>query len=313
MRKLRISDNRKSWQHFRKLALLCVLPVLTIFLLFLVSYFSGRERLTLDGVERVYYIHLPKTYSSTQAYPVVLVFHMRQGTAWMMEQITHFNRLADQNEFIVVYPDGFDRSWADGSQRYAADKAGIDDVQFVKTLLAELEDQYAVDSQRIYVSGFSNGGFFVHRLGCELAPQIAAIATVSGVFAEDVLHHCDPQSGPAVLMIHGRADQDLAWAGKPPDLAPVPDSLDKWLEINRCREEPVVETFDAKDDGTSIVRSNYFGCQGEADIVFYEIVGGGHKWPGGNKFWQYWLSGNNSAEIDASALIWEFFEGKTNE
>jgi poly(3-hydroxybutyrate) depolymerase len=49
------------------------------------------------------------------------------------------------------------------------------------------------------------------------------------------------------------------------------------------------------------------GYSTHAEVIFHTIEGGGHKWLGGQPFWQFWLSGNRSREFDASELIWEFF------
>lgn len=257
--------------------------------------------------KRTYHIHVPETY------PLVFVFHMRMGNAWMMQKITHFNRLANQNQFIVVYPDGFRRSWADGSQRYEADQAGIDDNLFMRILLSSLQEQFYIDEMGIFAAGFSNGGFLVHRIGCELSSQITVIATVSAVFAENVLQECNPERKISVLMMHGSAERDMGWEGKYPDLASVPATLEKWLDINQCSDQAAIERYDTADDETKIEILRYSDCEPEVEVIFYKIEGGGYKWPSGNRLWQYWLSGNYSEEIDASAVIWEFFETKTND
>ena len=68
----------------------------------------------VDGRERAYHIYVPSSYEETEPTPLLLVFHMRAGTAWLMQEISGFNRLARREGFIVVYPDGYERSWADG-------------------------------------------------------------------------------------------------------------------------------------------------------------------------------------------------------
>jgi polyhydroxybutyrate depolymerase len=288
---------------------------LTIVVLFLAlvgalvaSILSGRESIVVDGRERVYYIHLPQMYDGSEPTPLLLAFHMRLGTAWMMREITQFNRVADREGFIVVYPEGSGRSWADGSQRYGADKAGVDDVRFVEALLARLEERYSVDADRVYAAGFSNGGFFAQRLGCELSEKIAAIATVSAVLPVEVLERCAPAGTVPVLMMHGSADMDMPWEGWPPELASVPDTVEKWLEVNGCSPSPTVELSDPADDATTLRLETYTECRDAAAVLLYTIEGGGHKWPGASNVLQYWLSGNLSQDIEASSAVWEFFE-----
>ena len=299
----------RFWRAFRFSALAIIVPFLITVLVITISYYKDRHTILVDGQPRHYHLHVPSSYDETQPIPLLLVFHMRQGTAWLMQEITRFNRLADMENFIVVYPDGYQRSWADGSQRYEADGAGIDDVKFVSSLLTELSEGYTLDEARIYVAGFSNGGFLAHRLGCELSEQLAAIATVSAVFPVDIMEACDPKKGMPVLMMHGTQDLDLVWGGVPSALASVPETVQTWLRINQCEANPAVSTFDNQNDGARIIREAYLACANQAEVIFYTIEGGGHTWPGGQPLWQFWLSGNRSTEIDASQQIWEFFAG----
>ena len=80
-------------------------------------------------------------------------------------------KVSDEHDFLVVYPDGLDRSWADGRGGTPADRNGVDDVKFLSALIDELEDEYKVDHTRIYATGMSNGGFMSGRLACELSEQ----------------------------------------------------------------------------------------------------------------------------------------------
>lgn len=305
---MKFSDSSKTWQRFRLVAIPTVIFFVIVCVAFLVSFFKGRETIVVDGLERTYYIHLPSSYDEETPYPLLMVFHMRIGNAWIMRDVTQFNELANQEGFIVIYPDGYRRSWADGSQRYEADQAGIDDLLFVQTLLASLSSRFSIDERRIYATGFSNGGFFAQRLGCELSEQIRAVATVGAVLPEAVLESCEPSRAVPMLMIHGRADQDMPWEGKPPQLASVSRTVQNWVDINRCSPTPAVELFDPVNDATQVKQETYSGCQNDADVILYTIEEGGHKWPGGSNRLQYWLSGNRSQDIDATTEIWAFFE-----
>ena len=51
----------------------------------------------------------------------------------------------------------------------------------------------------------------------------------------------------------------------------------------------------------------YSGCHRDADVVFYTIADGGHTWPGGSPL-PGWIAGKTSQEIDATQLMWEFFQ-----
>ena len=138
------------------------------------NYGTGgyRESIRTAGRRvRTYNMHLPTGFSATRKYPLVLVFHGGFGTGGLIERGTRFDEEADARGFIAVYPDGIDESWNDGRDAANAD---IDDIGFVRQLIASLETRLPIDPKRIYATGASNGGMFVQRLGCELADTLAA-------------------------------------------------------------------------------------------------------------------------------------------
>ncbi len=90
-----------------------------------ISYRTGTIR--VDGLDRKYRVYVPSSYRETESMPLVLALHMLTGSGRTMQWITHFNAIAEQQGFIVVYPDGYKASWAEGSNLYAADQAHIDD------------------------------------------------------------------------------------------------------------------------------------------------------------------------------------------
>lgn len=128
-------------------------------------------------MKREYILHLPKNYGS-ESLPLVMVFHGGGGTADQIKDHTKFNKLADKENFIVVYPNSVDKNWNDGR---IGDKLPMDrdDVKFINMLLDTLIANYKVNSKRIFSTGISNGGFFSFYLALKLSDRILAIAPVT--------------------------------------------------------------------------------------------------------------------------------------
>ena len=80
-------------------------------------------------------------------------------------------------------------------------------------LVTFVSQRFKIDARRIYASGFSNGGFFVHRLGCERSTRFAAIASVAGEMAPALEKVCAPQAPVAVMTIHGTEDPIVPYTG----------------------------------------------------------------------------------------------------
>jgi polyhydroxybutyrate depolymerase len=148
--------------------------------------------LQVDGRERTYTYHAPSGYDGTHRVPLVLALHGRLGQGSGEERLSHLDRTSDEHGFLAVYPDGLDRSWADGRGGTSSDRKGVDDVKFLSNLIDRMEHDYKVDASRIYATGMSKGGFMSGRLGCEMSNRITAVAIVAASLSETVAANCHP-------------------------------------------------------------------------------------------------------------------------
>ena len=270
---------------------------------------TGRESIIVNGMEREYRVHLPKGFDPAKPFPLVLAFHMLGGNSRQMEWLSHMNKVADEHGFIVVYPDGYKNSWADGSGLFAADQEKIDDVAFTSELIDEMTDLYNIDGKRVYATGFSNGGFLTHRLACEIPDRLAAVATVGATLPKDVLPECEPVESISVMMINGTDDYSVKWDGSE-DFASVTETTSKWALLEECsKDAQITDEPDVVDDDTEVNIESYQECLDNVEVRLYIIKGGGHTWPQGNQLVQLGglFTGKISQEIDTSQEIWAFF------
>lgn len=307
-----------------------------IVILFLVSVSSWAQRtrvdkpygslfgeISYDGHKRAYLIHLPPSYLETRPTPLVIALHGSRGSGRKMEELSGLSRQSDKSDFIVVYPDAIERNWNDGRnvQKYFSHREKIDDVGFVSALIDALGREFNVDHRRIYVTGVSNGALMTHRLACEMADKIAAIAPVIGAMPENMVKQCSPAKPIPLLMINGTKDPFVPWNGgyiqvrgeKRGKILSVPDTVSFWISHNSCSSKPriVMEPDLDSNDGTRVRKIAYEGCNEGAAILLYEIQGGGHTWPRGQKYLPEFLIGKTSQDIDGAEIIWEFFRKYT--
>ncbi len=278
---------------------------------------AEQQQLIVDDATRSYHIYKP-TQSATKGLPLMIVMHGGLGNAESMEEITGMNEVANKGQFVVAYPEGTGgrfavmkdkRTWNAGNCCGPAQKANVDDVKFIKTMIQDIENKYAIDSARIYVAGHSNGGMMAYRLACETPDKIAAIISVSGTLAID---RCEGANNIPVLEIHGDADENVPLAGgrgKGPagvNYRSVADSLAIMMKIRQCK--PPTQTSSAG------VEKTVYSCSQGAPVHLVVIAGGTHSWPGGsgrrsneahgfstsNEAWQFaknFSKAHNSAKI----------------
>jgi polyhydroxybutyrate depolymerase len=267
-----------------------------------------RRTLRMDGVSRGYLMYLPSTYRAGRPVPLVLVFHGGGGRASGIAPHTGFSRLAEQEGFVVVYPDGLEGRWNDG-RGYAATH---DDVGFVRVLLDTLERELSIDPRRVYATGISNGAIFSYRLACDLPGVFAAVAPVAGAMPVDLAPSCRHTEPVSVLAMQGTADPLMPYAGggvgrRPGRVLSAEQSVDFWATLDGCAE-PALVTAEADltpDDGTRVRRTIFNGCRDRRSVELYTVEGGGHTWPGGPPVGG--SVGRVSRDIDATPVIWSFF------
>ena len=270
---------------------------------------DGMGKLDSGGHERTFRFHLPP--KGREKPPLVLALHGHGGDAEEFERVTHLSKIADDDGFVVVYPNGFKKSWADARGTSDASVAGIDDVAFLSALIDKQIAELGADASKVVVIGFSNGAMMAQRVGCELAGKVTAIAPVSGTFALDYAPKCAPAKPLTVIEFHGDADDVVPFAGGdlPGKVAgkmlSAPASAARWAELDHCTATPV--TTDEPDvdpkDGTKAKRSTFSGCAQGSKVVFFTIENGGHKWPVGPDGNPAHEGDHISHDVDAGRVI----------
>lgn len=247
----------------------------------------------VNGAARSFRLHVPAAYNN-QPTPLVLNFHGYGSNATQEERLSAMSLKANQEGFIVAYPEGSGNPQHWGVGMGAEGQADLD---FVRALIAELAKSYTIDSSRIYATGLSNGAEFSALLACDMADQIAAVASVAGGYFRAEL--CSPARPVAIMEFHGTSDQILPYEGIPNVLLSVPEGLERWAARNGCAADSTVIYNKGEVKG-----EEWGNCRGNADVVLYVVDGGGHSWPGSAIMPRV----ITTQDVNATDVMWEFFK-----
>jgi len=258
-----------------------------------------------SGQERAYLLYVPASYDPTAPTPLVISLHGAMSWPAMQRDLTGWNRLADREGLIVVYPSGTGTGVKTWYMKGSADPAHMPDVMYISALIDTLEATYHIDPKRIYLNGMSNGGGMAFVLSCTLSDRIAAIGVVSAAQSLP-WSWCPDSTAVPMIAFHGTADPIVPYAGGKVAIAPQPFPsvsawVSSWAARNRCDPEAVDSAV-----ATGVTRTEYRGCAHDATVALYTIQGGGHQWPGGKPL-PKWLVGSWSAGVDATNRMWAFF------
>lgn len=298
---------------------ICLLLV-HLFALFSITYAAGdiNGKITVAGLEREYILHLPKNYGS-EPLPLVMVFHGGGGTAEQIKDHTKFSKLADKENFIVVYPNSVDKNWNDGR---IGDKLPMDrdDVKFIQMMLDTLQASYKINSKRIFSTGISNGGFFSFYLAHKLSDRILGIAPVAANIPENLKESFTLTSPVSLLLINGTKDPLVKYdggsvgfwedeGGSRGSSISTDWTIKIWQENNSCQQSSKIEEMDNnEDDGCKAEKTTYYKCKDGSKVVLIKIVGGGHTWPGASQYLPKLIVGAVCKDFNATEIIWEFFK-----
>ena len=246
---------------------------------------------TASGTLRTYLVYIPSTYSVSTRTPLILSYHGASATSQGQEGLTGFSTTQYNTDTIVVYPQGINGYW----QGAPYSTAGVDDVAFTTQLLANLSATYCVDPNRVYASGFSNGGGFVGTLACDPAASLlfAAYGVHSGAFYPNVTYtaSCDPTSvsyqypsclpGRAhipIIEFHGYNDTQIPYFGGAHNNQCLP-TIPHWATAWAAREGyPTTNVTTNLGSGNFQYQFGTSAAGAPGVITHYEIFGLGHSW-----------------------------------
>ncbi|MCW5636135.1 MAG: prolyl oligopeptidase family serine peptidase [Rubrivivax sp.] len=270
------------------------------------------------GHSRRVLVHVPARLDAARPAPLVLALHGGGGHAEFMTDDARYGlvRKAEAAGFVVAFPNGFSRfprgrlaTWNAGGCCGLARDRGVDDVGFLRAVVAQVQQRAAVDAKRVFATGMSNGGMMSHRLACDAADLFRAVAAVAGT---DATFDCRPARPVAVLQIHARNDTHVRFEGgagpdafrdstKVMDFVSVPETMARWVRRNRCTEPPR-RTLQREGAWCEV----HAGCAGGVTVQLCVTEDGGHSWPGADTV----RRGKEGASraLSANDVIWEFFE-----
>ena len=134
-------------------------------------------RWQVEGEVREAIVYAPDAPQGDEKVPLVFSFHGRGDN---MQNFQYTNVHVEWPEAIVVYFQGLSTGGGLAGWQAGRGADGDRDLKLVDVALASLRETYNVDDDRVYATGFSNGGMFTYLLWAERPGVFAAYAPVAG-------------------------------------------------------------------------------------------------------------------------------------
>ena len=269
---------------------------------------KAESTVNVDGIERNYTEHLP----NTKEYDLVIGLHGGGGSIKSFEGYSQLTELQENSDtYGVVYLEGIDKHWNDGRKEL---NSSVDDVAFIEKIIKK----YRADgAQKVYVVGMSNGGLMAQRAACDLDKLIDGIGIVGATQSTYIQTHCSKDASPMdAVFIFGTEDSAFIKSGEivnplnPSEVRghhiQIIPTIEYWTKRNQCLGLLAEKaTFDDQDDSTIVHQYDIAPCS--AKVRYFEVEGGGHRWPNPDAYNLLPKLGYVSHEISAGEQIVNFF------
>jgi polyhydroxybutyrate depolymerase len=295
--------------------------------------FAYSFRLSFDHRDRSYLLHVPPAAAGGKPLPLVLNLAGATQNGVLEELQTGMDQSADQNGYLVAYPNGTRIStvltpdpvakqaqygWNAGQCCGLPVTDKVNDVGFLLKVITDIAARTPVNLRRVYATGISNGGMMAYALAAQASEHFAAISSVSGQVEIPTIH---PTRAVPTLEFHSVDDPIALFDGvknKNPKLTlSVMEGIDQWVRADGCSSKPrvgktIVGTGPVSSGETATLIT-YGRCRSGAEVALWRFTGSGHVWPGAPynlgpmSTWVLGGVGRGTVLVNANETMWRFF------
>ncbi|MDX1607769.1 MAG: PHB depolymerase family esterase [Candidatus Spechtbacterales bacterium] len=253
--------------------------------------------INIDGNERHYRIF--NASSGGEERPLVVLLHGFKDRAEWVGAYSGFNILAKEESFTLLLPQGFGLSWNAEVCCGPAFQRDMKDSKFIIELTTKIAEEYAIDNEKIYIVGFSNGGLMAQKIISE-EPKIfsAAAVLMSGAGSELAILDISGATAP-IMLINGDSDKYIALredveVEEAFSLTSVEETIGMWTKHYGA------ELTSTRKSG--VYREQVYKNGEEVKVLHRLYFNQGHRWPQ-RRLWSF------DYRVPGSTTdIWEFLD-----
>ncbi|NMP33521.1 alpha/beta fold hydrolase [Thalassotalea sp. M1531] len=213
---------------------------------------------------------VPSTISAETS--IAIFLHGAPGSPSKVMNIFDAENLANSYDMIALGPKGNASDYEWDSQNIDANNTNLD-INYLVKLIDEVRANYNLSSEKVYVFGYSAGGFMAYKLACKVPESITAIVSLAGQYRGD-LDACPTSTPMNIHHLHSPFDKDVPYGGRAfGEIASVDDTIALWAIKNGCSDE-IIST-----EGAGITQSSaktttnlYQGCTHQLGLSIMETV-----------------------------------------
>jgi len=215
---------------------------------------AGYECVTLNNRESILYQPTEQEIEG-----IAIFLHGSPGNAKKVMSIFDAKMLADKYNLITLSPEGNDSTWGWLSSN---NSQGSDlDLEYLDELLIKIRGEYSVSSDKLFIFGYSAGGFMGYKLACYMPEQITAMISVAGQYRGD-LDYCTNSTPANIHHFHSTTDTEVPFDGRSEYyILSVNETIAHWQEKNGCDSQfDTIEQPGVSSTSSGTITERYQNC-----------------------------------------------------
>jgi polyhydroxybutyrate depolymerase len=249
---------------------------------------DAASTVTIPLGDRSFRLLVPDSYTGDEPAPLLIGLHGYTSNSGQLSSYFNLARHVEERGYLLALPEGStdrvgDQFWNATDACCDTYGSGKDDSTYLSQLIDLVTQEYEVGA--VFLIGHSNGGYMSHRMACEHADQITAIAALAGVLWSDPTR-CEPSRPVSVLQIHGTADNLVRYDGGEmfstgASYPGAEETAARWRAMNGCTDSGTAGPPADLDLGVAgaetAVTTWTEGCDGGSVVALWRMEGSGHS------------------------------------
>jgi polyhydroxybutyrate depolymerase len=228
---------------------------------------SSQSCIVLDNRSTISYVPA----SGDQYSGIAIFLHGAPGTPTKVSNIFGSKMIADKFNLVSLVPEGNGSNYEWNSTNNGL--VETPDIDFLTSLIDNVQSKYTFSDEKVYVFGYSAGGFMAYKLACQIPEKLTAIISLAGQFRGD-FDACSTSTPIALHHLHSAIDKDVPFDGRiNGGIASVPDTIAFWQHKNGC-SDVIEETIQGGVTATSskTLTEKYTGCVNSVALSHLDLV-----------------------------------------
>lgn len=235
---------------------------------------DSKQTVQVGSSSRSFVLHVPSSFDGTKPVPLIVDLH-GLGSSGMNElQSSPYPAVTDPEGVVIAFPDGLKGPLGSAWNVGPCCVADVDDVGFIRALIAQVESSICIDARRVYAVGVLTGGGMVYTLACRSADLFAAVAPAAFDLLQETVDDCVPSRPITEISFRGTDDARVPYAGGASSLVPgmpitflgAQATFQQWGSLDHCTGTP------SPADGNGC--SSYSGCDAGVEVTLCTKQGG---------------------------------------